>query len=258
MPNLRHYWIGFIPGSTAVGLFGIALAANCWFGWRDFFVSALLQTAGVFLALTLAYIFFEHRSYEREERVKKTISLFTDRLRLMATEAVVSCAEQVLMEPEELAQVDSSPGNKRYEKARELTISKRLEQGEYGNTPMTYEILRNIFDRFKVLGGFSGTSLKRIGASLNEFGYLMRAMINLERTIEQELKLWNDFGEKNGSAAFVPRLAKRNLVSLSQMAIELVDIIDRANFEDSPRTLNGRRYFPLGVAYDGDWGEDLV
>lgn len=258
MFKLPYYWFGILLSIATGCLFGLTFVANCWLGWNDLLVSAVLQVAGVFLALTLAYFFFELRSHQREERVKKTIHLFTDRLQLIATEAVVSCAEQFLMEPGDLTQVDRSKGNKRYENARELTITQRLERRAYENKPMTYESLRNTIEKFQVLAGNCRFCLDKIGPSLNEFGFLMRAMITLERYIEQEIKLWKDFAEKNEGTTLVPGLAKGNLVALSQLAIELVDILERADFRDSPRRLNGRRYPPAGVGYAGNWGGDLL
>lgn len=257
MFKLPYYWFGILLSIATGCLFGLTFVANCWLGWNDLLVSAVLQVAGVFLALTLAYFFFELRSHQREEGVKKTIRLFTDRLKLMAEEAVVRSAEQMLMDPLEQARIDHSPGNKRYDRARELVLVRPMRLKDYEGKPMTYDSLRGVVDCFERLAGSCELALNRIGPSLVEFGFLMRVMINLEGFTKQEVPLLRGFAAKSRGGALLPALAQMNLLVLAQLAIELIDILNNSNFEDSPKKINGKNYPNAVPIYSGQWGGEL-
>ena len=258
MPNLWHYWFGLLLLCVTSILFVFTVVASCWLGWSDFSAAVSLQVASVFLALTLAYFFFEHRSHEREERIKETIHIFTDRLRLMAVEAVVDSAETMLMDERELAELDRSKGNGRYRRARELTITREMDQRKVEVRPITYDKLSPVFDKFQRLAGYCDLIFSRIGSGLHEFGFLLRQMISVQVFIRQEASLWVDFGQKKGADAVLPSLAQSNLLMLTQVVIELVDILDRAKFRDSRRKLNRKKYPLVAFMYTNEWGEEIL
>ena len=84
-----NYWIGWLL--IAVGLAcGSAAAIYFEYSDRPFIVAAFLQGAGVFLALALAYFFFEQRSHTRQQRIDETVRWSIELLRSIAISAVTT------------------------------------------------------------------------------------------------------------------------------------------------------------------------
>lgn len=254
--KLGHYWFGFTLLSLSLLTFVLAGTGAYLLNRSDFWGSLFLQVGGVLLALALAYFFFEHHSYDRQRRVRDTIHLFTGHLRLMAVDAAVRSAEQILMDSDELVTIDRSKGNNRYERARELIMGQQWRIQHFSALSHSYDSLEWVMQRFSNMATFCGQTFRIIGPGIIEYGALIRALVNIEASTKSEQLAWEEFAKRKGAGTILlPAEAIYNLVALAKVAIQLVEIIDSRNYAGPSGNGTNRANSIVARAVNSNWGD---
>ena len=233
MPGvLRTYWIGW---SLLVASLVSWSAAAVYFEYTNhaFIISALLQAAGVLLALALAYFIFEHRSQVRQKKIDLTVDWTVDRLRNLARGAVTTTVKQWQEHPHRHKDFGEHNIARTFEEARPFVLSRSRSINDYDSGIDSFDSLHWVFRNFEELTSYCAQSFRTIGPALMESEALIRAMVNLEGRVESEKRVWEEFRIRMNDTP-VPREASYNLLVIAELAIRLVDVLDSKNLSGDP------------------------
>ena len=150
MSYLRAYWIGWCLLATSLICWSIA-AALFEYTNHIFVISSLLQAAGVFLALVIAYFFFEHRSQARQAKIDATIELTVDQLRKLAKHAVITVVQQWKEHPYRHNVYGTQYEAPTYDEAREFVLERSRRLEEYPSDIDSFDSLYWVFEMFENL-----------------------------------------------------------------------------------------------------------
>ena len=202
---------------------------------HTFLSSSLLQAAGVFLALAIAYFFFEHRSQARQKKIDVTVHWSIDRLRSLAKAGIIEVVQQWVQHPSRRNLYGSSNNRPTYEQARTFVLERPGFLTGYKNETNYFRTLNWVFKRFDELGSACDQSFRTIGPGLMEYGALIRAMSNLEHYVETEKRVWEEFRIRMSDRySPLPGEANYNLLAIAELAIRLVDVIDSKDLKGDP------------------------
>ena len=256
-----------VVGKSKTYLIGWCLLAACLACWtlaavyfeltdHDFIISTLLQTAGVFLALAIAYFFFEHRSQVRQKKIDLTVDWTVDRLRNLAQRAVTTTVKQWQEHPYRHSEYGTHPKQLTYEEARKFVLERSLILEEYPCGIDSFGSLYYVFQRFEELAWYCAQTFRTVGSTFVEYGLLVRAMITLEDRVEAESRVWEEFRKRMESPnSPLSAEASYNLFVIAEVAVHLVDVLDSENFSGDPEYEARRKYVAEVIRRSNEWGE---
>jgi hypothetical protein len=278
---VKDYWIGCIL---------IFLCLACWIVAALFFqrsdhafiIASFLQAAGVFLALVLAYFFFEQRSQNRQKKIDKAIRRSTGELRGFASSVVIAITGNIYGKP--LSHENYGPSNKEvsYQEARKITLERPSEDvGDMFNefpSSRHFGELQWIFWRLEELATKCDQTIRLLGQGLIEYDGLLRSMVSFEGYVTHEQRVWEEFLvlkpvreqefvswekiEKGFPGRFpeplmaeaLPSEAISNLLALSRVAVRLIDVLDSQNFEADQLYEAQKSFAPEILLRSSRWG----
>ncbi|MBQ10099.1 MAG: hypothetical protein CMJ45_00925 [Planctomyces sp.] len=267
----KAYWIGCL---LIVLCLSCGLIAALYFEQTNhhFIVAVLLQLAAVFLALALAYLFFEQRTHRRQKNIDEAVRCSTQSLRDLATTAVIKTVESMYGSPSS-AGIGPSNKEKIYLQARGLALNSHtivsggdpqdpldVEHG-FRNLLWVFQVLERLADRLEIMW-------QLVGPALMEYEALSQTMQNLGARIRDEGDIWKEFQKRQPAreSAFanwentereipghakrppnpevLPREAVFNLQQLSGLVVRLVDVLSHPEFKADPEYEKKRRFAP--------------
>ena len=223
---------------------------------HEFIISSLLQAAGVFLALAIAYFFFEHRSQARQAKIDATIELTVDQLRKLAEHAVITVVKQWKEHPCRHSEYGTQYQEPTYDEAREFVLKRSRRLEEYPSYIDSFDSLYWVFAMFENLALYSSQSFRTVGANLVEHSVLIREMVNLENRVESEKQAWQGFLVRTeDSNSPLPPEASYNLLAIAEAAVHLVDVLNSKDFSGDPEYEARRQFAPLVTRRSRQWGD---
>ena len=281
---VKDYWISWlllaaclVSGSVAALLFQYANPKV-----YEFIIAAFLQTAGVFLALSLAYFFFEQRSHRRQKNIDEAVARLTQSLRGYAVWGVLRTIESIYDKP---LTSGLGPSNieKAYREARNLALKTHtIVSGSEPNDPLdTERYFGNmlwIFQGLESLAGRLESMRQLVGPALTEYESLSQSMQHLEARIREEGQVWKEFEQREPlrdkrfatwertekdfpgrmkrppDAEALPREALFNLQVLSGLVVHLVDVLDVPGYEGDQEYEERRKFAPEILMRSNEWG----
>ena len=227
---IMSYWIGFLLLASAISSF-ITSAFLFEFTNHEFIIASLIQLAGVLLALSAAYFFFEHRAIARQRRIDETLGTATTGLRgslmRVVSTTVISWDESFWEENEPSGSGDIE---ERFREARECLRNRTLDFAHYEERRPAYSAIYWMLRRFVWSASHCRQTLGLLGEALTEHSSLILAMSTFVNAVDQENELWLRAMKQSGSDSTTLPEALYNLLVLSDMAIQIVDIIDIKGF----------------------------
>ena len=254
MSHLKAYWIGWCLLATSLICWSMA-AILFEFTNHEFIISSLLQASGVFLALAIAYFFFEHGSQVRQAKIDATMELTVDQLRKLAKRAVITVVQQWKEHPHRHNVYGTQYEAPTYDEAREFVLGRSRRLEEYPRDIDSFDSLYWVFAMFENLALYSSQSFRTVGPSLVEHSVLIREMRNLENFVEAEKQAWQGFVVRTGDAnSPLPPEASYNLLAIAEAAVRLLDVLDSKDFGGDPE-YEARRPFAQPVRrLSRQWG----
>ena len=224
------YWIGFLMIVSTISSF-ITSALLFEFTNHDFIIASLIQLAGVLLALSAAYFFFEHRTIARQRKIDETLGTATTGLRgvlmKVVSTTVVSWDESFW---EETKPSGSGDIEESFREARECLRNRTLDFAHYEERRPSYSAVYWILRRFVRSASHCRQTLGLLGEALTEHSSLLLAMNSFAIAVDQENELWLRAMNQSGCDSTALPEALYNLLVLTDMAIQIVDIIDSTGF----------------------------
>ena len=183
-----------------------------------------------------------------------------DRLRNMARGAVETTAEQWLGHPGRKHEYDLIPDHLGYTEARAcilLIVGKRhLDEAEFPTGIDSYGSLHWVFRSFERLSEYCTQTIRTIGPSLIESGALMRAIVEIESSINFEKRVWDEFWLRKGDELTpLPGQANYNLLSLAVKAVRFVDVLEDEDHYGDPDYDSWNRFPQITFWRSPEWGE---
>ena len=153
------------------------------------------------------------------------------RLRNLAKNAIITTAEQWQSNPAQIQEFDPDPMTPDYTEARDWVLEKLRKRNStvagYPKGMDSYDSLRWVLGHFEELGNFCSQTMRMIGPALIESGALMRAIVEMESTIDFEKRVWDEFlSRKNDEMAPLPGEANYNLLTVAARTVRFVDVLD--------------------------------
>lgn len=249
-----NYRLGWLLLTTSLGC-GITAAVYFEKSDHEFIIAAFRQAAAVFLALTLAYFFFESRAQTRQRRIDETVKSSVDLLRNLATSAVITATGQWWDKPEGHDSYGLTNGPKLYQEARDLVIFRSHQLEDYPNNRHSLGSLDWVFRRFEHVVLYSRQMIQTVQPGLVEYGALIRAMVDLEKNILSEKQVWEEFQLRVESRQVpMPSEAGYNLFSIAELTVRLIDVLDSKELKGDPEYEAGRKLVPETFWRSRDWG----
>lgn len=183
------------------------------------------------------------------------------RLRNISKNAIVTTAEQWQRHPRRHIEYGSRPRQVGYEEAREWVtemVEKRYATLDgYPSGMDSYASLHWVFRRFEELAECCAQTIRTIGPALIESGALMRALVEMESSINFEKSAWEGFRLRmDGPGTPLPGETHYNMLSLAMRAVRFVEVLDDSDNYGDPdhEALNSTRQplFQRSVNW-GDW-----
>lgn len=262
---------------------GIVLMVAFWSGgfWLarnnplGFHISVLVQAAGVTLALLIAFLFFEHRTQLRQKRIDDSVRESTSELRNFATSVVITTAGKFFEKPLDHASYGPSNAQSVYREARSLVLDEEPPSTEEAGF---WDYLW-IFRKFEQLADRCSQTIRLFILALVEYNTLVRHIGNFEVRVREEGQIWAEFQrlqpdrdhayhsweetERKVPGRFpkppfpdaLPPEALKNLLSLSRLAVHLVDVLDSPEYTGDPEYENRRRFAPELTWRSRRWGD---
>ena len=254
---VRHYaifWLLLIGCLTSVSI------AALLFQFADhhefeFIVAALLQVAGVLLALALAYLFFEQRAQTRQRRIDETVESSVALLRGIAVSAVITTTGELWDKPDGHDSYGSNSGEKVYQEARRLVLERPHDLADYRSDVHGFGSLEWVFRMSERVALNCRQMIETIEPGLVEFGALLREMVNFESRVVMEKQVWDEFRVRLESRQIpMPAEAIFNLSVIAELTVRLIDVLDSKNYRGDPEYEAIRKFNPE-VFWRGDnWG----
>ena len=250
--NYRLGWIlifgSLVCGTTAASIFQ-------FLNYEKFITAAFLQISGVFLALALAYFFFEIRSQTRQQRIDETVGSSVALIRTLATSAVITATGKWWDKPPGHESYGPTNGPKVYKEARELVLNRSHLLKDYLSNVYGCEPEEWVFRKFDRLAFFCRRMIQTAQPGLVEYGALIRAMQNLEINVASEKQAWEEFpkNEENHQIS-IPSEAGYNLYSIAELTVRLIDVLDSKDFGGDPEYEARRKFAPELFYRSNNWG----
>ena len=252
---LGRYWIGWLSFLVFLACGTTAALYFQFLGHEKFIIAAFLQAAGVFLALALAYFFFETRGHTRQRRIDETVDSSLALMRTIATSAVITATGQWWDKPDGHDSYGPTTGPRVYTEARDLVLNRSHQLGDYPNNVHSFGSLEWVFRRFEYLASYCRQLIQTAQSGLVEYGALIRAMQNLENNVASEKQLWEEFQTYVDSRqAPMPSEAGYNLFSIAELTIRLIDVLDTKAYSGDPEYEARRKFAPETFYRSSDWG----
>ncbi|MCH8987763.1 MAG: hypothetical protein IIA92_03050 [Chloroflexi bacterium] len=258
MKNLiKRFWIyriGWLLLTAALCCLG---ASAYYFEETDheFIIAAFLQGAAVFLALSLAYFFFESRTHQRQRRLDEVVKRAIGDLRAQAEAAVIVATGVVWDQPSghDNFGPNSKPGV--FAESRKLIVERSHQIRDYETNILDRGGLFMASRRFEDLA-FECEKLLRIhGSEISQHGILVRSLLTLEENVATEQLVWDAYPESSkGTSIGLPSDAAFNIVTLAAVALRLIDVIESENYIGDPEYESIRHFRPETFHRSRDWG----
>ena len=252
---LETYCIGWLLVLICIAC-GATAAVVFEYSNHAFVYAALLQAAGVFLALAIAYLFFEHRTQVRQKKIETTVNWSIDRLGSLTKRAAIETVQQWMDHPARRSEYRTVRNALTYEKARRFILHRPGFLTGYRSETNYFRTLNWVLRSFEEVASFCEQTNRTIGPGLMEYGALIRAMGNLEYYVETERRVWDGFSRRiSDPNCPLPDEANYNLLVLAELAVRLADVIDSKGFIGDPEYEARRRYTAEARWYSGNWGD---
>lgn len=248
----------------------------------EFIIAGFLQASGVFLALSLAFFFFEQRTHRRQKNVDTAIENSARLLRGYAILGVIRAINSIY-DIHLKYSLDPSTIENTYREARtRALITHTIESGGDPDDPLdnerNYHHLLWIFQELERLAEMLRSTRQILGPALMEYEDLNRTMQNLESRISEEGQNWKEFGQREPSrekrfsdwertekefpgrskkppyANALPREALFNLQSLSRQVVHLVDLLEAPGFKGDREWRERQKLAPGAFIRSDQWG----
>ncbi|MYC38730.1 MAG: hypothetical protein F4X66_17740 [Chloroflexi bacterium] len=198
---------------------------------HEFLVAAFLQLAAVFLALAIAYFFFEHHNITRQSRIGQTFfvatSIVKGRVMMFCPVLVEHWLAAQGRDLESPSVVPKLGFDGRFERARNYIADRGLGLDFYASPEETYESLYWIFRLFVWIADSCKEVVGSHGFVLAENGALLLAIQAYIDEVEREEKVWEAFRANNDIVqSTLPAEAVYNLFGIAHLAIKITEIAD--------------------------------
>ena len=183
-----------------------------------------------------------------------------NRLRNMARGTVETTAEQWRGHPGRYHAYGSSPKHLGYTEARDCIlqiVSKRhIDEAEFPTGMDSYNSLHWVFRGFERLAEYCTQTIRTIGPALIESGALMRAIVEIENSINFEKSVWDEFRLRvDTQLAPLPGQANYNLLSLAVKAVRFIDVLEDEDHYGDPDYDSWNRFPQMTFWRSPEWGE---
>lgn len=245
---------------------GLFLVAFCFLGTSAYYIgetghvfitAAFMQGAAVFLALSLAFFFFEFGAQRRQRRVDRVLDIAIQELRNEAVAAVVSATTAVWNEPESFGLIpEPEEFGASFEASKKLLLDRSYQLRDYPDDVLERGTLFWASRSFQDLAIECDQLIRTLGSSLAEYGVLLGAMRVLEDKVSSEKKVWDEYLiiSVNQKDRAIPVEAGYNLAVLAADTLRLIDVLDSGDYggELSPKTIGEADYDNFHRSRD--WG----
>ena len=185
----KDFWIGYLLVALCL-TWGSVAALYFEYSDHAFITALLLQAAGVFLALALAYIFFEQRTQKRQRKIDNAIRRSAEERREFASSAVITTTGDIFGKP--ISHKNYGPSNREatYQEARQITLEPHSKNGSdrFNQFPSHRRIseLQWVFRGFKELATRCEQTIRLFGPALVQYDGLLRSMVRFEGYVKNE------------------------------------------------------------------------
>lgn len=281
---LREYWIFWLLLAACLtsGLVAALLFQYADVHVYEFIIAAFLQASGVFLALSLAFLFFEQRTHRRQKNVDMAIENTVLSLRGYAVQAVLTMVNEIYGEPE-ISGLGPSNTESTYKEARHLALKTHtIASGGDPDDPLdTERYFSHVYWKFQKLDSLAdlmSSSRQLLGPALMEYEDLNQSMQRLEAQIKNQGQIWKGFEQREPSRAkrfdswerterefpgrtkrppfaeALPREASYNLQSLTRQIAFLVDLLDAPGYQGDQDYKDRLQFAPGTFMLSDEWG----
>ena len=250
------YWVGLVLFLVAFSMFGTS-AYYFEESGQEFIIAAFMQGAAVFLALSLAFFFFELGTQRRQRGIDKVLGISLKDLRREAAAAVVSATTAVwnkpksyglIPEPEEYSAV--------YEDSKKLVLDRSYQSRDYPNDVLERGTFYWASRAFQNLAFECDQIIRTLGPSLTGYGALLGAMRALEDKVISEKKVWDEYliiSAKQKDFR-IPVDAGYDLIVLAASTLDPILVLDSDNYEGSANARSPDEIYYDQFHRSGEWG----
>ena len=179
-----------------------------------------------------------------------------DTLRSLSCNAVITTTRQWREHPHRFREFGPQRRAPSYEESRAFALGRSHLPEDYVDGIDSYGSLRWVFEGFEKLASDCAQMFRTVGSGLAEHGSLIRAMTRLERVVESEKIVWDEFRKRTGHPnSPLPLEAGYNLLAIAELTVRLVDVIDSDNLDGDPEYEAHRRFAPEVIRRSDQWGE---
>ena len=192
----------------------------------------------------------------RQKKTDASVNATIDSLRSMARGAVISTFQQWREHPHRYKEYGSQYREPTFEEARGFVLGRSRTLEEYPSGIDSFGSLHWVFTGFEDLASHCGQLFRTLSPSLMEYGALIRAMVNLERYVELEKCVWEEFRMRtDGPNSPLPAEAGYNLLVIAEVAVRLADVLGSKEFEGDSEYEARRQFAPEVIRRSNKWSE---
>ena len=185
----------------------------------------------------------------------KLVEWSTSHLRTMATNAILTTAQDWRGHPYRHAEYGAQKRLTTYEEARDWVLGRSLLVTDYTSGINSYGSLHWVFTQFEELALLCTRTIRTVGSALIEYGALMQAMLILEENVESERVVWEEFRMRVDSPnSPLPVEASFNLLAIAALTVRFVYVIDDKEHIGDPNYDSMRRFQPAILRRSDQWG----
>ena len=179
-----------------------------------------------------------------------------DTLRSLSCNAVITTTRQWREHPHRFREFGPQRSAPSYEESRAFALGRSHLPEDYVDGIDSYGSLHWVFEGFEKLASDCVQMFRTVGSGLAEHGSLIRAMTRLERVVESEKIVWDEFRKRTGHPnSPLPLEAGYNLLVIAELTVRLVDVIDSDNLDGDTEYEAHRRFAPEVIRRSDQWGE---
>ena len=190
----------------------------------------------------------------------RLLEWFIGRLRSTAQHAVMVSAQQWFDHPGRQRRHISRNRPQTYTTARDavlqLTACRPLDAESFTKGIDSYLTLSWVFRLFEELADQCTQTVRTVSPSLMEFGALGRVILEMEKRINSEKSVWDEFRirMKNG-LDIIPNPANYNILSLARLAVHFVEVLEDEERYRSPDREVFDQMERIAFLKSPDWGD---
>lgn len=275
-----EYWIGITMLAAAIVFFWAAAGVFQYFSYQRFIIASLLQGSAVFLALSLAFFFFEVREHRRRLRINASVDYALESVRSKSMATVINTTGTILELPENYMNWGPNTKEKTYQASRQLVVDRPpLQQDDRLLIEDSFRAYRGVLNRFQELANECTQLIRLLSSQLSEFHVLLDSIRALENIVSKETTVWEEFlslqptretaylaweqhergfpgqTRRPRTPEALPPEAKYNLLGIAEYAVRLIDVLDSKNFEGDPVYEHEKHLAPIMMWRSNEWGD---